>query len=259
MNSGSARPDLVDVHCHVDLFPVPFEFAKSIQQERVHTIAVTNAPSVFEHTERLASGNPYLHPAVGLHPELVATHEHELEAMWPFLDRTRFVGEIGLDYGTADPSVRARQRAVFSKILDRCARQTGKVITVHSRRAAADVVAAIGDKFPGCVILHWFSGSIRELHRATQGGLYFSVNAAMIESANGRRLIAEMPRERVLTESDGPFVRGSHGPASIQDCNAVLRALAACWNVDAAEAANSVLLNYSRLVGDQANNSKVFR
>jgi len=71
----SADPvELVDAHCHLDLFPDPAALARHVNERRIHTIAVTNAPSVFAHTEHLAAGSAYLHPAIGLHPELVATH-----------------------------------------------------------------------------------------------------------------------------------------------------------------------------------------
>jgi TatD DNase family protein len=61
------------------------------------------------------------------------------------LAETRFVGEIGLDYVTSDRELRRRQREVFSQILARCAEHRDKVLTVHSRRSASDVIAATGE------------------------------------------------------------------------------------------------------------------
>ena len=75
-----------------------------------------------------------------------------------------------------------------------------------SHGGAAKVVAMIGKANPGIAILHWFSGPMRDLQRAIDTGCWFSVNPAMIRSQTGRSLIAAMPRERVVTESDGPFV-----------------------------------------------------
>src|SRR5262245_48973135 len=98
-----------------------------------------------------------------MQPPLVAAGAAELAAVWPLLEQTRFVGEIGLDYVTQDQAERRLQRDLFARILERCAETGDKILTVHSRRSARDVIAAVGDRFPGTVILHWFSGTTAEL------------------------------------------------------------------------------------------------
>jgi TatD DNase family protein len=237
--------ELVDAHCHLDLFPNPVALAREINTRRIHTIAVTNAPSVFQHTEYLATGLPYLHPAVGLHPELVATHAQEVDQIWPALKRTRFVGEIGLDYTTSDIDARQRQRQVFTKILERCAEHRDKVITIHSRRATSDTIDTIGERYPGRIILHWFTGTRKELERAVRFGFRFSINPAMIESQKGRDLISAMPADRVLTESDGPFARVGTRTADPMCAPIVLQYLAKLWRVSEDAAARAVLANFN--------------
>lgn len=247
MSADDTILELVDAHCHVDLYGKEEAVViEEIEHRRIHTIAVTNAPSVFFHTRDLARGRTYLHPAVGLHPELVVSHGHELDRMWPFLAETRFVGEIGLDYVTSDLELRRRQREVFSQILARCAEYRDKVLTVHSRRSASDVIAMIGDRFPGTVILHWFSGTVRELERAATAGCWFSVNSAMFRSRSGVELVKRMPSDRVLTESDGPFVKEKGRPCTPGDSMDALRGLSMTWSISTAEAARRVAENFQR-------------
>lgn len=241
-------PQYLDVHFHFDLFKDPAQLITEIERLRVRTIAVTNAPSVFHHTLNVSRSTQYLLPAVGLHPELVATHGRELETMWPMLDQTRFVGEIGLDYVTSDSDNRTAQRNVFSRIVEHCAAYGDKILSIHSRRSAADVVKAIGERYPGRVILHWFSGSRRELERAIDSGFYFSVGPAMVRSKNGISLLSAMPRDRVLTETDGPFVQTSGRPARPGDVVTVLEAIGKHWNVLPAEAKATVSQNFDSLV-----------
>lgn len=241
--------DYVDAHCHVDLFPSPADLVAEADAERVLTIAVTNAPFVFDHTRELARRSAFVHPALGLHPELVQSHGGELGKLCERLKEVRFVGEVGLDYGTTDRALRAQQRRVFETVLEACARAGSKVLTVHSRRAASDVVQAIGRGFPGGIILHWFTGTVRELERAAAAGAYFSVNAAMFESKNGRSLIAAMPRDRVLTESDGPFVRRAGHPASPRNMRLVVDALARQWQLPSDDAARTIRGNFIACVG----------
>jgi len=240
---------LVDAHCHIDLYPSPEEIVKEAEAAGIFTIAVTNAPSVFFHTQAITRGCRFVRPAIGLHPELVLSHGAEVEKIWPFLDETRYIGEIGLDYVTTSREERRRQTEVFSKILEHCARYGNKVLTVHSRRSATDVIAAIGDHFPGVVILHWFSGSIKELRAALAYGMYFSVNTAMVESKNGQKLIAEMPRNRVFTETDGPFVKVGSGPAKPPNVANVVRYLAMAWGVSDDDARYAVAANFQAAIG----------
>jgi TatD DNase family protein len=258
MNGVSTRPTaspLVDAHCHIDLFASPAAVLREAEAAGIHTIAVTNAPSVFFHTRDLAKGCRYVHPAVGLHPQLAAERAAEVERMWPHLDETRFVGEVGLDYVTQDEANRRLQRDVFGRILERCARSGGKVITVHSRRAAKEVISAVGPAFPGTVILHWFSGTVAELERAVANGLHFSVNSAMTLSRSGQNLIARMPLERVLTETDGPFVQVGNEPARPPHTAAVVDYLAGVWGVSAEAARAVVSDNFSRLLGEGRQSS----
>jgi TatD DNase family protein len=241
---------LIDAHCHIDLFERPAEIVAEAERERVYTIAVTNAPSVFEHTEALARGSRYVRPALGLHPELVSTHAHEAVRFPVYLPRTRYIGEIGLDYVTSDKENRATQRRVLGLILDVCATARSKILTVHSRRAAKDVISAIGEKYPGKVILHWFSGSRKELELAIRAGFCFSVNSAMASSERGRALVEGMPPERVLTETDGPFGQVQNRRASPSDVKSVLPALASIWKMDTEAVRKMVLMNFRQLLDD---------
>jgi TatD DNase family protein len=246
----------VDAHFHFDLFKDPAAIVAEIESLRIRTIAVTNAPSVFHHTLNFSRSTRYLLPAVGLHPELVATHGHEVNSMWPMLEQTRFVGEIGLDYVTCDRENKAAQRDVFSRILERCAPYGDKVISIHSRRSAADVVSAIGHGYPGRIILHWFSGSSRDLNKAISSGFYFSVGPAMVRSKNGLSLLSAMPKDHVLTETDGPFVQVSERPAKPRDVAIVVEAIAEVWGTSTSETMSAISRNFDSVVSTETSSSE---
>jgi TatD DNase family protein len=226
----------LDTHFHLDLCSDPAAMVRRIEASRVYTIAVTNAPAVFPQTERLVRGAKYIRAAVGLHPELAIERRSELPLFRRYLSRTKFVGEIGLDYVTTVESDRRTQRRVFDAILADCRMARGKILTIHSRRAAVDVVEAMGDAFPGVWILHWYSGSRSVLHRALAQGAFFSVNSAMILSDRSESLIRELPPDRVLTESDGPFIAIDGAPATPVSLGGVVQRLSEWWGVDTLEA-----------------------
>ncbi|OWY71556.1 hypothetical protein B7486_07665 [cyanobacterium TDX16] len=238
---------VLDAHCHIDLFADPKAVVEKAESMHIRTIAVTNAPSVFFYTRQLTQNCRYVRPAAGLHPELVHSHGNELEQLWPLLKQTNYVGEVGLDYVSPDKQNRERQRQVFAAIVEQCARLGNKVLTIHSRRAAADVISTIGPNFHGKAILHWYSGSLRDLERAVEYGFYFSVNPAMTLSQNGNKIISAMPPERVLTETDGPFVKLEARPATPVDTSTVILALASTWRAEPEEAKSIVLNNFRSL------------
>lgn len=240
---------LVDAHCHFDLFPNPRQTLLEAERNRTYSIAVTNTPSVFKQTQRLTEGLKYVRPAIGLHPELALQRAGELPMFERLVPETRYVGEVGLDYRVVVKAAdRSRQRAVFAAILRCCSHAGGRILTVHSRRAEADVVSALTEYRPGPFILHWYSGSLRTLADAVAAGGYFSINAAMVHSQRAERLIREIPPERVLSESDGPFVEFHGKPASPSTVRHVVARLADIWGIEASDAEHLVFQNFRRLL-----------
>jgi TatD DNase family protein len=237
----------VDSHCHVDLYPDYLELIEETERAGVYTIGVTNTPSVFRRCLSLTQGK-FVRAALGLHPQLVAQRHSELALMLDMLTETRYIGEIGLDFGTSDASERTLQEKVFATILDRCAAFPEKVLTVHSRRAARKVVSVIGNSYPCSVILHWFSGSQRELEDAIAAGFYFSANSAMLTSEKGRKLLARIPRERLLTESDGPFVSVNGKPDRPKNMPNVVLGLAELLEINRDEMAEIIYENFRRIL-----------
>src|SRR3546814_2903790 len=122
----------------------------------------------------------------------------ELSTFERLIEETRYVGEIGLDGG---PEFRAHwrdQTDVFERALAICRAAGGRVISLHSRRAAGEVLDAIESiRDAGTPILHWFSGTGRQLDRAIDLGCWFSVGPAMLRTEKGRQLAARMPRDRL--------------------------------------------------------------
>lgn len=243
----SIRPPipLVDAHCHLDLYPDASAQVQDTERRRIYCIAVTNTPSVFPIMESLAAGCIFVLPALGLHPELASQRFGELPLFAQYLPRTRFVGEIGLDYRTTDERDRAIQRRAFNRILEDCDGAGNKVLTIHSRRAADDVADAICSGLRVTVILHWFSGSARALARALGCGAYLSVNREMLSAERGRMLLTGVPRERVLTETDGPFVKlPDRTPATPATVLETITALTRIWRTSEDDVRAQVLSNF---------------
>jgi TatD DNase family protein len=241
---------VIDFHCHIDLYPDPAAVAAEASRLGVYVLAVTTTPAAWAGAHERFGQVPRLRLAVGLHPELAHTPHGDVGLLASLLSRTRYVGEIGLD-GT--PALRPHtdvQRDVFERVLQACANAGGKILSIHSRRAASEVLDCL-ERRPdsGTPVLHWFSGSRAQLQRAVQLGCWFSVGPAMAVSASGREAIQSMPRDRVLTESDGPFVEVGSRPATPADMAHVEALLAAAWpDMSPDDVHGQMLGNLRRLV-----------
>jgi TatD DNase family protein len=125
------------------------------------------------------------------------------------------------------------QTYVFDHILSACQAAGGKIMTVHSRRAVTDVLDCLeAHQGAGVPVLHWYSGSQRELARAVGMGCWFSVGPAMLVGEKGRKLVAKMPQDRVLTETDGPFAALNGQSVFPWDVAKAVVALADLWAID---------------------------
>jgi TatD DNase family protein len=166
---------------------------------------------------------------LGLHPQLIHERKDEISLWDQYLAEARYVGEVGIDAGPRYYHSPDLQKEVFEHVLQRCARDGNKVLSVHSVRSAKIVLDLIETHFSpsrGTIILHWFSGSLSEAQRAAELGCYFSVNFEMLSNDRGRRLVADLRADRILTETDGPFTRFGDRAACPSDVSHTVRAIA---------------------------------
>lgn len=242
---------MIDFHCHLDLYPDPRAITQECVRRGLYVLSVTTTPSAWTGTSALAQQAPRIRTALGLHPQVAHERKGELPLFERLIKEVRYVGEIGLDGGTEYRRHWDVQLSVFTRVLEVCTGEGGRILTIHSRRAAAQVLTQL-EKYPaaGTPILHWFSGTQAELKRAIAIGCWFSVGPTMLSSDKGRALAAKMPKERVLLESDGPFARLDGRPALPWDTEGSIDTLATVWE-EAAQSVRQRLLVNLRTLGAQ--------
>lgn len=203
---------LVDLHCHLDLYPDFPALVEECERAGVYTLAVTTTPRAWERNRDLASRTKHVRPALGLHPQVVSERWREINEFERKIGEARYIGEVGLDAGPRFFRSFELQKNIFRRILEACASEGGKILSVHSVRAGSAVLDLIEECLPahrGKVVLHWFTGSAAEARRAVGLGCYFSINTQMLTNARGTALVTSLPQNRLLTETDGPFVRAT--------------------------------------------------
>lgn len=241
---------MIDFHCHLDLYPDPLAVKVECERRGLYLLSVTTTPSAWRKTADLSSSAKRIRTALGLHPQIAYERLSELPMFDELLTEAHFVGEVGLDGSPELRSTWSAQMHVFEHILGECSDAGGRIMSVHSKRAAAATLDAL-DRFPaaGIPVLHWFSGSLRDLDRAIKRGWWFSVGPAMLSSQNGRNLAARMPRERVLTESDGPFAQIDGQAVIPWAVESAISILSELWSLSESVTDSLIHENFRRLCG----------
>lgn len=156
--------------------------------------------------------------STGFHPWRITSPEQvqrELTCFEAALKRTRFVGEIGLDFSPKrlEQAGRPLQEYVFRQLLERIAARSGaenkpQVLSIHavqSTTAVLDILEAAAVQQQGIVpVLHRFSGTSDELTRLMRLGGCISVQPRMLASKRGRAYVRQIPGDRLLLETDLP-------------------------------------------------------
>ncbi len=237
---------LFDTHFHLDLFESQEEIVREIEVNQIYTIAVTNLPVLFTKLNNSLSSK-FIRPALGFHPELLSQYNHHIPQMWKLLNETRYIGEVGLDFKTGN-EFKELQISFFTELIERCNIFGDKILTIHSRQSSSEIVSIIGAGFKGKVILHWYSGNKTTLKKAIDNGYYFSINYSMVNSNTSKELIKLIPLERLLLETDAPFIRFNNKPFSMLGIKDIIKELASILSLDQLDLTTILWTNFKTLI-----------
>lgn len=242
----------VDAHCHVDLHKDPSSVVQLAVESGLRMVAVTTTPAAFKVSSGFSDIANQIYPALGMHPEVVGSRPKDITLFPRYLEQVSWVGEIGLDGSKRFRSSWDTQLSVFEKVLKDCQIAGGRLLSIHSRSASAEVIEIL-KRYPtsGIPVLHWFSGPARDLAGALEIGAYFSVNGKMLQSASGRSLVRLIPLDRLLTESDAPFASSSEKNVleQIEECEF---SLAELLGLERTQVQRIVDTNFDRIISNQS-------
>jgi TatD DNase family protein len=200
---------VTDTHAHLDACAEPAgELITRAREAGVRRIvSVGSGLDSCRETLAIANGEDGVFAALGIHPHQAADPDAgRLDELRELLsdDRAIAVGETGLDY-YRDYAPRDRQRKLFEQQLE-LATDLSKPVVVHTRDASADTAGAL-EAFAGTVVLHCFSAP-ELLPVALERGYYvsFAGNVTYPKAEELREAAREVPRDRLLAETDSPYL-----------------------------------------------------
>ncbi|PPC99643.1 MAG: LuxR family transcriptional regulator [Hyphomicrobium sp.] len=207
---------LVDHHCHLDFPQFETDFDSVIRRAHGNGVGMMVTISTrirqFERVLAVAERSDSVYCSVGTHPHNadeergIATEEIVRMSHHP---KVVAIGEAGLDYFYKRSSPEAQAEGFRRHIA--AARETGLPLEIHTRDADADTLAILEDEhakgaFPA--VLHCFTGGRELAMRAVELGLYVSFSGVITfkKSEALREIAREVPTDRLLVETDAPFL-----------------------------------------------------
>lgn len=255
---------LFDTHCHMDDSRFDKERDEIIQampEKGIKSILwVGTDLSSSRMACQYAEKYPHVWFGAGFYPhdtvKMDAASLKELEVLLKH-EKCLALGEIGLDYHY-EGAPRQKQKDALREQLELAA-SLNKPVSLHERDACGDMLEILSS-FRGRLrgVVHCFSGSPGKAEQFLKLGLYISFSG-VLTFKNARQAVetaAAAPRERVLIETDSPYMapeplRGKRNePAYVLH---VAQKLAEIWNTDFKEAASQTCLNAQKLFMDKTD------
>lgn len=254
-------PPLVDSHCHLDFDDFASELDDIVARARragvVRMVTIGTRVRRFDKVLAIAERFDDVYCTVGTHPhqagEETDVTADDLVALAEANAKVVGIGECGLDYHY-DNSPRADQAAGFRAHIE-AARRTGLPVIVHTRAADEDTWKILEECYaegPFTGVLHCFSSGRELAMRAVDLGFYVSLSGIVTfkKSEDLRSIVADLPADRLLVETDAPFLapppyRGKRNePAYVVHTHAVV---AEVQGLTVAESALQTTRNFFRL------------
>ncbi|WP_144605720.1 Qat anti-phage system TatD family nuclease QatD [Algoriphagus algorifonticola] len=238
---------MLDTHCHIDLYTKPELILAECVKKGFPILSMTNLPSHFERGFPFFQNQNKVRQALGMHPLYAQYHKKEFPKFKSNLVKTSYIGEVGLDFSKDGIDTKDIQIQTFESILNIIGNQK-KILSIHSRRAEEEVLNLLKKYKIKNAIFHWYSGRLNLIDEIVEEGYYFSVNPAMTKSMSGRKIISKIPKQFILTETDGPFIDEYNLPIKPGQVQTVITFLAKEWILNEDEVKNIILSNFRKVV-----------
>jgi TatD DNase family protein len=203
---------LVDTHCHLDLDAFDGDRDAVIDRAVAAGVGRIIVPAIdlpgCRRVLRMAESYPMVFAAVGVHPNASADWATDwLNELRDLAGHPKVVavGEIGLDYYRDRSPHDMQQRALRAQL--ELAAELGLPVILHNRQAETDLLDLLAE-VPGRGVLHSFSAGPAAAQRALELGYHLGFNGPITfkKADETRRVAAGVPLERLLVETDAPFL-----------------------------------------------------
>lgn len=206
---------MFDTHCHLNDGAFTEDRPAMLARARSAGVRYFLCPATDMQTSAeciaLAKANDDIYAAVGIHPELASKFQDgdlaQLSSWLKTEEKVVAVGEVGLDYYWKEMP-REVQKKLFIAMV-KLAVEADKPIIIHDREAHGDTVDLLRQYGKGIRgVFHCYSGSLEMTKELLKMGFYFGFDGPLTypNSKRAKRVAAALPMERILIETDCPYL-----------------------------------------------------
>jgi TatD DNase family protein len=207
---------ITDSHCHLDFDTFAPELAdvvaRAVDAGVTRMVTICTKLRLEPQVRAIAEAHAPVFYAAGTHPMSAAEEPlATVEELVALSEHPKFVGigETGLDYHYTSESAAMQQESLRVHI--EAARQTDLPLIIHARAADEDMARILTEEHraaPFSCVMHCFSSSAELAQASIDLGFYLSMSgiAAFPKSAELREIFAKAPVDRVLVETDAPYL-----------------------------------------------------
>ena len=200
-----------DFHTHLDQYPQK-KLAQQLKNFSGTIVSASMNERSFEKTEKLASDKNYtknytIFPTFGVHPKYAKIAAKKIKqnphCYDKYLEKSKIIGEIGMDFCWYNQASKAEQEIVFRYFLSHCDSEK-KYCVIHTKGAEKEICDILAEYPNAKPIIHWYDGSedIFEIFVKRQYPQTFGVETCRSEKIQS--FLRSIPKELILAETDNP-------------------------------------------------------
>jgi TatD DNase family protein len=216
---------MIDVHCHLSQPDYQGDIDQVIEKCKQQLKAVITCcahPNDFDLTLQLVEKyKGFVFATASIHPIYIKEiDEKQKNEFFDLLKKYRNniigIGETGLDFNIEEEKFREKQKELFIEFIE-LSKDLQLPVVIHARGAFKEAIEILENRNVKNVLMHFFSA--RDLlERVIKNDWYISVNTALLRSKKLNKIVRDMPIERILTETDSPWLglEGRNDPAAVK-------------------------------------------
>lgn len=202
---------MIDVHCHLENENYSKDRDGIIEKCRKELKAVITCsanPKDFDLTMELVKKyRGFVFATASIHPiyiKDIRNKEVFFELVRKRKDRIVGIGETGLDFKIEENWLREKQKELFIEHI-KLSRELNLPLVIHARQAFKETIDILEENNAKNVLMHFFTAK-ELLDRIIKNGWNISVNTTLLTSKKIKKIVRDMPIEKILTETDAPWL-----------------------------------------------------
>lgn len=199
---------LVDAHTHLKHYGNNLSKAlEIINEKKIWTLACSMNGSDYLWVKEIARHQRFIIPCYGIHPWEITPDLEELQnkdEIKRCIQEAAIIGEIGLDFYWAEEQTNYPLQIEVLDFILKQAKKYHKIVNLHTKGAEYEILDLLKKYQLKTPIIHWYSGPFNLVKEYLKLDCYWTIGVDITESTLTKKLVAEIPLNRILTETDGP-------------------------------------------------------